>query len=240
MAPINSDPSFTVAATPGAVGASRWSAPELINPVRKGNTPLVIESKAADVFAFAMLAAEVFTGKIPFEGQKNEAVLLRISRGGRMVMPGNPQAVGLTTEIWKLLGSCWNQDPKKRPTIEDIVKRWRGFAENSNNNVVLECVQAPLVIRTPSSVLCSTLYDRLRKPQLVLGSAPDVGRFRAKSEVTQPPTRFKPTRLRTMSAPAQLRTTSVSAQPRVTPETAQPGRDAGALTRRRRRKPYYF
>jgi len=199
-----------------------------------------MESTTADVFAFAMFAVEVFTGKIPFEGQKTEAVLLRISRGGRMGMPGNAQAVGLTTEMWKLLGSCWHQDPKKRPTMEEVVKRWRGFAENNNNdNVVPECVQAPLVIRAPSSVLCSTLYDRLRKSQPMVGSALGTSRFRAKSEVVQPPTRLKPTRLRTMSAPAQLRT-SASAQPRVTPETTQLGRDAGALTRRRRKKPYYF
>ena len=43
----------------------------------------VMESKAADVFAFGMFAVEVFTGKIPFEEQKNKAVVLRISRGGR-------------------------------------------------------------------------------------------------------------------------------------------------------------
>ena len=142
LAPINSDPSFTVAATPGAVGTSRWLAPEIISPVRKGNTLPIMESKAADVFAFGMFAVEVFTGKIPFEEQKNEAVVLRISRGGRPEMPGNAQAVGLTTEIWKLLESCWHQNPKKRPTMEEVVRRWRKFVDNNNdNNVVPECVQ---------------------------------------------------------------------------------------------------
>ena len=65
---------------------------------------LVVESKVADVFTFAMLVVEVFTGKVPFEGQKNEALVLLISQGGR---PENPQAVGLTNEMWKLLESCW-------------------------------------------------------------------------------------------------------------------------------------
>jgi hypothetical protein len=43
----------------------------------------VTETKAADVFAFEMFAVEVFTGKIPFEEQKNETVVLCVSQGGR-------------------------------------------------------------------------------------------------------------------------------------------------------------
>ena len=66
----------------------------------------VMESKAADLLAFGMFAVEVFTGKIPFEEQKKEEVVLRISRGGRPEMPENAQAIGLTDEMWKLLESC--------------------------------------------------------------------------------------------------------------------------------------
>ena len=152
LAPINSDPRFTVEATPGAVGTCRWLAPEIITPAHKSMP--VMESKAADVFAFGMLAVEVFTGKIPFEGQKNEVVVLRISRGGRPEMPENAQAVGLTNEMWKLLESCWNQNPKRRPAMEDVVRRWQRFVENdNNNNVATECVQITLLISSSSSEL---------------------------------------------------------------------------------------
>jgi len=157
LAPINSDPSFTVAATPGAVGTSRWLAPEIIAPARKGSNMPVMESKAADVFAFGMFAVEVFTGKVPFEGQKNEAAVLRISRGGRPEMPGDAQAVGLTGEIWGLLESCWQQNPKKRPTMEEVVRRWQGFVGNyGDSNSVIRCVQIILVIWVSSSVPFST------------------------------------------------------------------------------------
>jgi len=157
LAPINSDPRFAVAATSGTVGTSRWLAPELITPARKGSNMPVMESKAADVFAFGMLAVEVFTGKVPFEEQKNEAVVLRISRGGRPEMPGNAQAVGLTGEMWKLLESCWQQNPKKRPTMKEVVRRWQGFVgNNSDNNSIIECVQITLAIRVSSLVPFST------------------------------------------------------------------------------------
>ena len=115
LAPINSDPSFTVAATPGAVGSSRWLAPEIIIPSHKRNSMPVMESKTADVFAFGMFAVEVFTGKIPFNEHKNEAVVLRISQGGRPDMPENAQAVGLTGEIWKLLESVGNRILRNDP-----------------------------------------------------------------------------------------------------------------------------
>jgi len=153
LAPVNSDPSFTVAATPGAVGTSRWLAPEIINPPRKGNVMPVMESKPADVFAFGMFAVEVFTGKIPFEEQKNEAVVLQISRGGRPLLPTNAQAVGLTSEMWKLLESCWQQIPKKRPTMDEVVRRWETFVEHNDddNEIITECVKITSVIWASSS-----------------------------------------------------------------------------------------
>ena len=159
LAPINSDPSFTVAATPGAVGTSRWLAPEIITPARKGSSMPVMESKPADVFAFGMFAVEVFTGKVPFEEQKNEAVVLHISRGRRPEMPGNAQAVGLTGEVWKLLESCWQQSPKKRPTMEEVVRILQGFVGNSGDrNGVIGCVQITLAIRVSPSVPFSTFF----------------------------------------------------------------------------------
>jgi len=107
-----------------------------------------MESKTADVFAFGMCAVEVFTGKLPFGEHRNDVVALRISQGGRPEMPENAQAVGLTGEIWKLLESCWQHDPKRRPTMGEIVMRWERFIGNSNEdkNLFLECVQITLVV----------------------------------------------------------------------------------------------
>ena len=224
LATINSDPSFTVAATPGAVGTSRWLAPEIINPTRKGNSPPVMESKPADVFAFGMFAVEVFTGKIPFEEQKNEAVVLRISRGGRPEMPGNAQDVGLTTEVWKLLESCWQQNPKKRPTMDEVVRRWEKFVDHGDdNNVVTEYVQITLVIQTLPLAPFSTFHDRLRGPQPTAEPIMGNSRRRAMSEAVQPPMRPDATRLRTRSEAVQYPPTSQAIRPRRRSHAVQPG-----------------
>ena len=121
-----------------------------------------METKAADVFAFGMLAIEVFTGKIPFEEQKNEAVVLRISRGGRPGMPENAQEVGLTPEVWNLLENCWHQNPKKRPMIQDVVRRLQRWI--GNGDVSPEYVQTALAAWTPSQLSAIDLgYRRLQR-----------------------------------------------------------------------------
>ena len=160
LAPINSDLSFTVAATPGAVGTSRWLAPEIITPTRKGAAMPVMESKPADIFAFGMLAIEVFTGKIPFEEQKNEAVVLRISQGGRPAMPVNSREVGLTDDIWGILESCWQQTAKKRPGVGEVARRWqRSVASTNNDGFIPPCVRITLTIVALCLVPCSNFRD---------------------------------------------------------------------------------
>ena len=133
LAPITSDPSFTVAATPGAVGTSRWLAPEIITPARKGTAMSVVESKPADTFAFAIFAMEVFTGKIPFEELKNEAIAHYISQGARPAMPENAHDIKLTVDMWELLESCWQQNPKNRPTAGEVVRRLEKLIESNEN-----------------------------------------------------------------------------------------------------------
>ena len=105
---------------------ARWLAPEIIKP-SPGTTEMIMESKPADIFAFAMLAVEVFTGKHPFEGLTSSAAACRIFRGKRPEFPQNAEDVGLTVEMWGLIQRCWHPDPAERPTIDDVVREWEGF-----------------------------------------------------------------------------------------------------------------
>jgi hypothetical protein len=105
-----------------------------MEPSRRGSVKAIRESKAADVFAFGMLAVEIFTGEIPFVGQENVAVIFQILQGDRPKIPGNAQEVGLTVEMWKLIESCWRQNPRKRPTIEEIVVRLREIIKSTKKD----------------------------------------------------------------------------------------------------------
>jgi len=125
LMPIQSNHAFMIAATPGVVGISRWLAPELIDPPRKKGYQQPAGTKPADIFAFAMLAIEVFTGELPFGSVRHETAILMIARGQRPEKP--PESCGLTTEMWKFIQRCWHQNPTKRPDIDAVVTAWQGF-----------------------------------------------------------------------------------------------------------------
>jgi serine/threonine protein kinase len=117
-------PKFATATTPGAAGMSRWLAPEIINPPKHvtGRS----ESQEADVFAFGMVAVEVFTGNEPFGKLRNEAAILCISKGRIPKKPNDPLEAGFTDGQWSLIQECWKKNPLKRPTMDEVVSKWGG------------------------------------------------------------------------------------------------------------------
>lgn len=115
------------AATPGVVGISRWLAPELINPPRKKGNRQEAGTEQADIFAFAMLAIEVFTGALPFGDVRHETAILMIAQGQRPGKPQGAESRGFTPEIWKFIRKSWNQSPAKRPGVGDVVVAWQRF-----------------------------------------------------------------------------------------------------------------
>jgi serine/threonine protein kinase len=127
LSSIISNPTFTIAATPGVAGSSRWLAPEIIDPPGGAGSKPLTASKSADVFAFAMLAVEVFAGKVPFGDMKNESVVVQIVAGKRPEKPLAAEQLGLSVEMWKFIEKCWNQNPNKRPSMDQVVNTWEGF-----------------------------------------------------------------------------------------------------------------
>ena len=110
-----------IAATPGVVGISRWLAPELINPPRKKGYRQSAGTEQADIFAFAMLGVEVFTGELPFGGVRHETAIIMIAQGQRPEKPRGAENRGLTTEVWKFIQRCSHQNPTRHPDIDTVV-----------------------------------------------------------------------------------------------------------------------
>ena len=127
LTPITSNPAFAIVAKHGVVESPRWLAPEIIDPPNKTGTKPTAASKPADVFAFAMLAVEVFTGKVPFPDMTNGSVVVQILNGKRPVKPPAAEQLGLTTDMWKFIEKCWSANPNKRPTMDEVVRAWERF-----------------------------------------------------------------------------------------------------------------
>jgi len=128
--PINSSASLTTAGL--TAGNGRWLAPEIIRPP-DDQTDVIVESMQADIFAFAMVAIEVFTGKRPFEGKGSPSAANRIVERYRPEFPENAEEVGLVTHMKELIQKCWEQDPVQRPTIDEVVKALEDLVANEEN-----------------------------------------------------------------------------------------------------------
>ncbi|EIN03830.1 kinase-like protein [Punctularia strigosozonata HHB-11173 SS5] len=103
---------------------TRWAAPEVL----AGNASKAqIYSTPADVYAFGMTILEVMTGQHPYSNYNafHLAFLAKMMRGELPPQPTEPEVVanGLDDSLWSLLLDCWQTDPTKRPTIDEVIAR---------------------------------------------------------------------------------------------------------------------
>ncbi|KAK1220511.1 hypothetical protein PQX77_016721 [Marasmius sp. AFHP31] len=105
------------------VGTARWLAPELL--VGNGGP-----SKESDVYAFACVCCEIFTGLQPFPEYANEiTVAFNVAQGKR---PSRPEgAPELSNAIWALMNMCWATTPSFRPTASHVLEKVEEMASEA-------------------------------------------------------------------------------------------------------------
>ena len=131
MVAQNSDLMQSALNDQGHLHITRWTAPEILN--EQGTY-----SREGDVFSFAMVAIEVrrgrggfrqssthhhvppkaFTGAIPFDDSSTEVALFAIMSGKR---PCRPSHLGFTDELWTFTQCWWDQDPRLRPEVSEVL-----------------------------------------------------------------------------------------------------------------------
>lgn len=88
-------------------------------------------SKASDVYAFSIILYEIITNIKPFKNFNFFNIPLKVKEGYR------PEFTKEIPQSYKdLIISCWNRDPLKRPTFDEIVEKLRNdkkFITNSIN-----------------------------------------------------------------------------------------------------------
>ncbi|KAJ7607029.1 kinase-like domain-containing protein [Mycena polygramma] len=110
---------FTNSSKPSQGGTIRYQAPELH---RGGHHDLF-----SDVYAFACVAYEILTGKPPFPELRMDGAVINAVLGG--CQPSRPESCSgspLLNALWDILQSCWDQEPAKRPTATEVVRRLMG------------------------------------------------------------------------------------------------------------------
>ncbi|THU84155.1 kinase-like protein [Dendrothele bispora CBS 962.96] len=96
-------------------GTTRWLAPECL----KGG-PI---NYASDVYAFACVCYEIFTGLLPFHELKDVAVMFKVIQGQRPDRPDNIVHRYLSDSMWAIIQQCWSQEPKDRPEANVLPSR---------------------------------------------------------------------------------------------------------------------
>ncbi|OCH86998.1 kinase-like protein [Obba rivulosa] len=101
--------------------SARWTAPELFDPEKFGHARSEL-SRSSDVYSFAMVAWEVFTGRRPFHTWNHQGtVYVQILKGTRPQRPLAATPLGLSDAVWDLMEHCWGADPQARPVVSDVL-----------------------------------------------------------------------------------------------------------------------
>ncbi|KAI9352943.1 kinase-like domain-containing protein, partial [Obelidium mucronatum] len=96
----------------GAHGKIRYSPPESFGQDYRATT-------THDVYSFAMTVYEVLSGVQPFDDALFvDSIKLWVQRGERP--DSQPDQIPEDSWEWSLIQACWNQDPTKRPSFEEI------------------------------------------------------------------------------------------------------------------------
>jgi serine/threonine protein kinase len=110
---------FYVASPVDSVGTGYWRAPEIFRAMRD-NRQFEYTAKA-DVYSFAMVCYEILSGKEPFEDHpRSQFDFLIVSSAvpKRPSLPGNQN-----DPLNKLIRTCWDDVPERRPTFRDILSK---------------------------------------------------------------------------------------------------------------------
>ncbi|KAJ7113481.1 kinase-like domain-containing protein, partial [Mycena epipterygia] len=104
---------FTHSTVSSRGGTGRYLAPELCRGEKA--------HLGSDVYAFACVCYEIFTGKVPFHEFPNDmVVMLQVIDGKRPLQPSSCSGTAALDSLWELLQDCWKEAPDKRPTAVQI------------------------------------------------------------------------------------------------------------------------
>ncbi|KAG6898447.1 hypothetical protein C0993_006830 [Termitomyces sp. T159_Od127] len=118
-------------------GTVRWQAPELI---AMQDDFVMRNGKPSDVYAWACVCYEIFTGRVPLDHLANEAaVMYHVAVKG--VRPSPPpsssppwKSWGLTVQIWSIMEECWKTEPGDRPTMSFVLDQLHTNALSSETD----------------------------------------------------------------------------------------------------------
>lgn len=95
------------------IGTVQWMAPELFQ------NNVSYDSKI-DVYSYGILLWELVTEKRPYENMQLKKITENVNKNKRPDIPNN-----VSQQLKDLITSCWDSNPNKRPTFDQIVQKFK-------------------------------------------------------------------------------------------------------------------
>ncbi|KAF9257432.1 kinase-like protein [Marasmius fiardii PR-910] len=121
---------LTSSTTMHSKGTTRWLAPELLKP-----DPPCSSSTRSDIYAFACVCYEIFTGNVPFHDLTDGAVIVTVLFDGKH--PPRPSSTPqLNDDMWDIMVCCWRTEPHLRPSASEVLGRLSGMVSSKTGRNV--------------------------------------------------------------------------------------------------------
>ncbi|KDQ55752.1 hypothetical protein JAAARDRAFT_328889 [Jaapia argillacea MUCL 33604] len=109
-----------------------YTAPEMLELINTGGISRA--THASDIYAFAIICWELYSGTDPFRGRPESEVNAHVCGGHRLDRPAPRTDIEMTDDLWALVQDCWNQDPLRRPQAQKVLRKLRAFKVDSKGN----------------------------------------------------------------------------------------------------------
>lgn len=98
------------------MGTPHWMAPELFQNQASYTSKV-------DVYAYGIVLWEIATGLTPYQGLEPKEIVYKVSHdNSRPAIP-----TGLNPYLDELIRKCWDRNPDKRPSFDEILKFFKQF-----------------------------------------------------------------------------------------------------------------
>jgi len=106
------------------VGSAPYMAPELLPEEENVNINNLF-TRYSDIYAFGMLAFEIFTEEIPYKSMRARTqgqIMLLVHQGRRPSRTSDTQG-HISDTMWEIMENSWNHEPARRPSITAVLQR---------------------------------------------------------------------------------------------------------------------
>jgi len=108
-------------------GSVAYMAPELV-PLEESDINVDgLFSHKSDIYAFGMLAFELFTDTAPYASYRavKDYQIVPLVHGGFRPKRGQDRRRYISDDMWALMQICWAHEPKQRPTAKYVLQQLR-------------------------------------------------------------------------------------------------------------------